>query len=171
MAILRSLPLALLVSISIFLGGCKEDAPPAVPKGPEAWFPIKIGSVELKVQVMVRSMELQQGLMHRAMLGDDEGMVFVYPDEGGRSFWMRNTLIPLDIGFFSPSGELSEVRQMNPLDETPITSYSSEIQFAIETNQGWYHENGVKPGAKLDMKALEAAIVARGFDLKALGLK
>ena len=171
MAIIRRLPLALFVSVLLILGGCKEDAPPAQPKGPEAWFPMKIGSVGLRVQVMVRDMELQQGLMHRSMLGDDDGMVFVYPDPGGRSFWMRNTLIPLDIGFFSPDGVLSEVRAMNPLDETPITSYSSNIQFAIEMNQGWYHQHDLKPGTRLDMKALKDAIVARGFDLKALGLK
>jgi uncharacterized membrane protein (UPF0127 family) len=84
---------------------------------------------------------------------------------------MRNTLIPLDIGFFDAKGVLREVRAMNPLDESPVTSFASDIQFAVEMNQGWYRANGVKPGAKLDMEALRAALVARGFDPRATGVR
>lgn len=167
----RVLATVILVLVAL-AGGCKEDAtPPAAPLGAEAWFPFKIGDVAVKLQVAVRPMEMQQGLMHRPMLGDDEGMLFVYPEPSGRSFWMRNTLIPLDIGFFSPDGVLREVRAMNPLDESPVTSFSSEIQFAVEMNQGWYRANGVRPGAKLDMEALRAALEARGFDPRDAGLR
>lgn len=169
----RRSPAALLFLVLILpTAGCREDAaPPKEPLGPEAWFPVQVGKVDLKVQVMVRPLEVQQGLMHRPFLGEDEGMVFIYPAPGARSFWMRNTLIPLDIGFFTPDGELSEVRAMNPLDENPVVSYSQNIQIGIETNQGWYQARGLKPGAKLDMAALKEALVARGFDPKAVGLR
>ena len=161
-----------MVALAMLVGGCKEDtAPPAAPLGADAWFPFKIGDVAVKLQVVVRPMEVQKGLMHRPMLGDNEGMLFVYPEAGGRSFWMRNVTIPLDIGFFSPDGVLHEVRAMNPLDENPVTSFSSEIQFAVEMNQGWYRANGVKPGAKLDMAVLKEALVARGFDPRDAGLR
>ena len=173
MAKLRTLAFAFLFSAVLVSGGCRKDEAPvqARAKGPETWFTMHIGPVATKVQVMVRPLELQEGLMHRATLGDDEGMVFVYPDPGARSFWMRNTLIPLDIGFFTPEGVLSEVHQMNPLDETPVPSYSENIQFAIEMNQDWYHKHDVKPGAKLDMKELRDAMVARGFEPKAFGMR
>ena len=163
--------LVLAIAVSLIAGGCKEEAPPATPVGADAWFPMRIGKVELKVQVMVRDRELQQGMMHRPRLGDDEGMVFIYPSASGRSFWMRNVSVPLDIGFFSPDGELREVRAMNPLDENPVASFSSDIQFAVEMNQGWYRANGVKPGAQLDMAALKEALVARGFDPRAAGVR
>jgi uncharacterized membrane protein (UPF0127 family) len=120
---------------------------------------------------VVRPLELQQGLMHRPMVGDDEGMLFVYPEPSGRSFWMRNTLVPLDIGFFDAKGVLREVQAMHPLDESPVTSFATDIQFAVEMNQGWYREHGLKPGAQLDMAALRKAILARGFDPKVIGVK
>jgi uncharacterized membrane protein (UPF0127 family) len=169
---LRIVFTTLTLALALTVGGCKEDATPtAETLGAEAWFPFKIGDVAVKLQVVVRPMELQQGLMHRAMLGDDEGMLFVYPEPSGRSFWMRNTLIPLDIGFFDAKGVLREVQAMNPLDENPVTSFSSSIQFAVEMNQGWYREHGLKPGAQLDMAALRKAILSRGFDPKVIGVK
>lgn len=162
----------IILALAALAGGCKEDAPPPTQAvGADAWLPFRIGDVAVKLQVAIRPMEVQQGLMHRPMLGDNEGMLFVYPQPGARSFWMRNTLIPLDIGFFSPDGVLREVRAMNPLDENPVTSFSSEIQFAVEMNQGWYRANGIKPGAQFDMAALKAALVARGFEPRAVGVR
>jgi uncharacterized membrane protein (UPF0127 family) len=169
---LRIVSTTLILALALVTGGCKEDAtPPAETLGADAWFPFKIGDVAVKLQVVVRPMELQQGLMHRAVLGDDEGMLFVYPEPSGRSFWMRNVTIPLDIGFFDAAGVLREVRAMNPLDENPVASVSSSIQFAVEMNQGWYRKHGLKPGAQLDMAALRAALVSRGFEPRAVGLR
>jgi uncharacterized membrane protein (UPF0127 family) len=169
---LRIVATTLILALALLAGGCKEDStPPAEALGADAWFAFKIGEVAVKLQVVVRPMELQQGLMHRGVLGDDEGMLFVYPEPSGRSFWMRNVTIPLDIGFFDAKGVLREVQAMNPLDENPVASVSSTIQFAVEMNQGWYRRHGLKPGAQLDMAALRAALVARGFEPKALGVK
>jgi uncharacterized membrane protein (UPF0127 family) len=87
------------------------------------------------------------------------------------SFWMRNTPLPLDIGFFSPEGELKEVYSMLPFDETPIHSQDVRLQFALEMNQGWFHDNGVRPGAKLDLVALGEALKARGATPGEFGLR
>jgi len=168
----RSVLATVFLALAALAGGCKEETPsPAAPLGADAWFPFKIGDVALRLQVVVRPMEVQQGLMHRAVLGDNDGMLFVYPDPGSRGFWMRNVTIPLDIGFFSPEGVLREVQPMNPLDENRVASYSSDIQFAVEMNQGWYRANGIKPGAQLDMAALRAALVARGFEPRDVGVR
>ena len=83
------------------------------------------------------------------------------------SFWMRNTPLPLDIGFFSPDGELKEIYTMLPHDETPIRSRSEALTFALEMNLGWFNENGVKPGARLDLAAVREALKARGVELEA----
>lgn len=161
-----------ILALAILASGCKEDAPVApAPVGPESWFPFTIGGVAVKLQVVHRPLELVQGLMHRTTLGEHEGMLFVYPRPGVQGFWMRNTVIPLDIGFFSPDGTLREVHAMNPLDENRVTSFSSDVQFAIEMNQGWYRANGVKPGAKLDMAAVREALKARGVDPRTMGVR
>jgi uncharacterized membrane protein (UPF0127 family) len=80
------------------------------------------------------------------------------------SFWMHDTPTALDIGFFNAAGELVEIYPMLPFDEKSITSRSRELKYAIEMNQGWYHDHGVKPGAKLDLKALAEALKARDID-------
>jgi uncharacterized protein len=65
------------------------------------------------------------------------------------SFYMKNTLIPLDIAFINEDRVITEIRQMAPLDETPITSVK-EVQYALETNKGFFEKIGVKVGDKLE---------------------
>ena len=111
-----------------------------------------------------------QGLMHRERLGPNQGMIFVYPVPQRQSFWMRNCPTPLDVGYFFAAGDLAEVYPMYPYDERPVTSRSDNIKFILEMNQGWYNARGVRPGARLDFRALGAAVRARGFDPKKFGL-
>ena len=108
--------------------------------------------------------------MERRDLGRDDGMIFVYEKPQQMSFWMRNTPTALDIGFFDSAGVLREVYPLYPFDERSVTSHSDQLQFALELNQGWFRANDVKPGAQLDLKALGAALKARGFDPKRYGL-
>ena len=60
------------------------------------------------------------GLMGRAAMGADDGMLFVYPDEAQRSFWMKNTILPLSIAFVSQSGSIVHIADMEPLSERPV---------------------------------------------------
>jgi uncharacterized protein len=142
----------------------------ASPKTVADYFPIKVGDVSVRMQLAVRPAEMQRGLMERRNLGADDGMIFVYERPQQMSFWMHNTPTPLDIGFFTRDGTLQEVYPLHPFDETSVASRSSELQFALEVNQGWFRDKGVKPGAKLDLKALAAALKERGFDPAKFGL-
>lgn len=164
------------LSLFILVSACHRDQVSAAPAAASAaktvadFFPIKVGDRVVRMQLAVRDAEMQRGLMQRRDLGRDEGMIFVYERPRQLSFWMRNTPTPLDIGFFDASGELKEVYPMYPFDETSVPSRSAEIQYALEMNQGWYGESQVKPGAKLDLVALAAALKARGFDSRRYGL-
>jgi uncharacterized membrane protein (UPF0127 family) len=84
---------------------------------------------------------------------------------------MRNTPLPLDIGFFSRGGELKEIYTLLPFDENPIRSRSDALEFALEMNQGWFHDHGIKPGAALDLAALREALKARGLTPEDFGLR
>ncbi len=132
-------------------------------KGPEAWFPLTVGGRELRVQVVVTQAEQARGLMGRRDLGPDDGMVFVYPFPQQMSFWMKNTPTPLDIGFFRADGTLGEVYPMYPFDETPVRSAAADYTLALEVNQGWFAQHGIRPGAKVNHAQLAAALRARGF--------
>lgn len=135
------------------------------------FFPIKVGDKTVRMQLAVRDHEMQRGLMERRDLGRDDGMLFVYERPQQMGFWMRNTPTPLDIGFFSPDGVLREIYALHPFDEKTVTSTGSNLQFALEMNQGWFRQNRVAPGAQLDLEALAAALKARGFAPAKYGLK
>jgi uncharacterized membrane protein (UPF0127 family) len=147
-------------------GGAAASAPKSVLD----FFPIQVGDRTVRMQLAVRSDEMQRGLMGRRDLGRDDGMIFIYDRPQQMTFWMRNTPTPLDIGFFRSDGVLSEIYALHPFDEKTVSSRGTELRFALEMNQGWYQANGVKPGAQLDLKALAAALKARGFAPEKYGL-
>ncbi|HEY4302478.1 MAG TPA: DUF192 domain-containing protein [Candidatus Didemnitutus sp.] len=148
----------------------KAPPPPAEVKSVDDRFAIRVGERTVQMQVAVLQSELMQGLMFRRSMGADEGMLFVFSHPQRQSFWMRNTLIPLDIGYFDPSGELKEIAQMYPGDEHSVPTNSRNIQFCLEMNQGWFSRMGVKAGDKLDLKAVSDAIRARSFQPSAYNL-
>lgn len=159
--------------IALLVGGCgnSEPAAPAAPKTVADWFTIQVDGHAVRMQFAVLETEMQRGLMERRDLGRDDGMLFVYLRPQRMSFWMRNTPLPLDIGFFDENGVLKEVYQMHPYDETPLPSRSSQLQFALEMNQGWFKANNVRPGAKFDLTAVKAALRERDFTLRQFGLE
>ncbi len=84
-----------------------------------------------------------RGLMHRPRMSADEGMLFCYRDEDFHSFWMRNTLMPLDIAHFRGDGTLINVCRMktypNPaVDEDPRAPSDDRAQYVLEVNYGWF---------------------------------
>ena len=169
----RGLSLVLLAAtLPIAITGCDRSTPSTVtaPKTVADFFDIRVGDKPVRMQLAVRQDEMERGLMERRDLGENDGMLFVYDGPQQMSFWMRNTPTPLDIGFFNASGVLQEIYPLHPFDETSVKSRSDQLQFALETNQGWYHRNSIKPGAQLDLAALATALKARGFTADQLRL-
>lgn len=164
------------LSASVLLGltftGCGADKTAHTTEGKplSTYFPIKLGNQVVQLQVAAVPAEMEMGLMYRRDLKPDQGMIFIYQRPDRMNFYMRNTPTPLDIGYFSADGVLREKYAMYPYDEKTISSRSDRIQFSVEMNQGWYDQNGVKPGAQLDVKAVEEALKARGLDPKDYGL-
>ncbi|HUJ43680.1 MAG TPA: DUF192 domain-containing protein [Opitutaceae bacterium] len=161
------------LAAALLAAGCTGRAPEAsVPAKTVAdWFAIKVGGQVVQMQVALNAAEMSHGLMERRDLGRDQGMLFVYPEPLQMSFWMRDTPLPLDIGFFDRGGVLREVYAMQPFDESAIRSRSTRLQFALEMNQGWFHDRGVRPGAWLDLAALREALKARGATPADFGLR
>ena len=98
-----------------------------------------------------------RGLMHRDSMPADHGMIFVFPDEAVRGFWMKNTRIPLDIIYLTAAGKVVSVHQMQPHDRR-TTESKGPAQYAIELNQGEAAKADVKEGDSLALpKELPAA--------------
>lgn len=160
------------------LAGCSREPVAAAPEGAavprtpfEHRFVVNVGDRPVHMRLAVAAPEQQRGLMHVKEMPEDEGMLFIYPSPRALSFWMRNTGLPLDIGFFDAGGVLREVFPMYPYVEDPVRSRRGDLQFALEMNQGWFARHGVKPGAQLDLTAVVAGLRARGFEKEAAALQ
>lgn len=147
---------------------CQPSSEALVPANNQTYFSISIGGNELQLQLALNQAEQQKGLMHRDELAEDHGMLFLFDQPDKRGFWMHNTRIPLDIGYFNASGQLLEVYKLFPYDETTVPSHSHEVLIAIETNRGWYAAHGVKAGDRINMQALLAALERRQHKNSAL---
>ncbi len=107
----------------------------------------------LEVEVASTPEERRRGLMSRPSLAPDAGMLFVFPEDSGSAFWMKDTLIPLSIAFISADGRVIDIQDMRPLDET--LHYSPEpYRYAIEANQGWFEAHGVQAGDSVRLPPL-----------------
>lgn len=175
-------PFALLLSLLLFLTACTEsqDSSSATAQQPqqvdadiasiEDYLPLTIGKKEIQIQLALTQTEQSKGLMFRDELPADHGMLFLFRKPEKRSFWMRNTRIPLDIGYITRDGVLREVYQMKPYDESGTPSARTDILMALEMNQGWFLKNGIRPGMEINLDQLRDAIRERGREPILFGL-
>jgi uncharacterized membrane protein (UPF0127 family) len=117
-------------------------------------------TLRFRVEVADDAAERSRGLMYREELPRFGGMLFVYDAPEPVAFWMKNTLIPLDMLFFDASGRLAAVHENAvPGDLTPIPG-GDAIQYVLEINGGAARKLGIAPGAELRHPALDQARAA-----------
>ena len=109
---------------------------------------IQIKKNEINVEVSSNDASRALGLMHRVMLPENSGMLFVFPDSEYRSFWMKNTYIPLSIAYIDKHDRILEIKDMIPLNPQSVPS-SMPAVYALEMNVGWFERNKIAPGDKV----------------------
>ncbi|MBD3270108.1 DUF192 domain-containing protein [Candidatus Peregrinibacteria bacterium] len=110
-------------------------------------------SIEFNVEVAETPLERQQGLMFREKLPADEGMLFIFQSSGEVNFWMKNTLIPLDIIYINSAKEIVHIaKNAIPCEEEPCPLYSSngDTQFVLEINAGLSDQLGIEIGDRVE---------------------
>ena len=107
--------------------------------------PLRVGGIEIEVELADDADERQQGLMFRESLEENRGMLFVYPEQRTLGFWMQNTLIPLDIAYIDREGRIVDIQQMEP-QTTETHNSAAPAMYALEMNQGWFEANGIRVG-------------------------
>ena len=159
--------LVALVLLNFFLC-CKENnqsiKSETIPQNKSELFDLNFSGVSLKIEIAALPEERELGLMFRNSLKENEGMLFVFKEGTGQRFWMKNTRIPLDIGYISTSGVLLEVHSAKPYDLSGVPSRSQDIKFVLELNAGGYKDLGIKIGSRIPLKIISELLIQRGLD-------
>lgn len=102
----------------------------------------------IKAEVAATAAERERGLMFREKMGPNEGMLFVFEGPASVCMWMKNTLLPLSVAFLDEKGNIVNIEDMKP--QTLDSHCSSKlVRYALEMNQGWFRQKGLKPGSAI----------------------
>lgn len=108
------------------------------------------GTVRFRVEIADDRRERAQGLMHVEQMARLAGMLFIYERPQMVSFWMENTLIPLDLIFMDQTGLVLNVHSdAIPMDRTPIPGGSNEVVYVLEVNGGVAEDLGIVEGSQM----------------------
>lgn len=134
----------------------------AVPKATFRKIEIEISYGKRKKSLLVDLAETPAqhayGLMNRTKMGADEGMLFAFPDAQPREFWMKDTLIDLDIAYIDKNKKIIDIQQMKAVRsilQKDLPTYPSKgpAQYALEMNSGWFKKNGFPVGSVIGLVA------------------
>ncbi len=104
---------------------------------------------EIDIEIADNNDQRAMGLMFRTEMKEDQGMLFIFPYETEQSFWMKNTVLSLDIIFVNANFEIVKIHH----NTTPFSelSYPSEkpAQYVVEVNAGYSNKLGLKEGDKI----------------------
>ena len=153
--------------LAAVIAGCRESgtsqsAPAAAPPAPQ--YPTRaqpklstkklyLGAEELVAELALTGEQEMTGMMFRTNILENEAMLFVFRGPSQQAFWMKNTIVPLSIGFIDPDGTLLEVSDLQPLNTNAVSSESLNIQYVLETKQGWFERHHIRPGALIKTDA------------------
>lgn len=113
-------------------------------------------SPSIELEVADTEYKWEYGLMFRWQMNRGDGMIFVFPDEQVRNFWMKNTYIPLDMIFVDAQGRIVSIAPWaKPLDETPISSIYP-AKYVIEVSSGWSAQAWLHTGVSIDTLAIDS---------------
>jgi uncharacterized membrane protein (UPF0127 family) len=116
---------------------------------------VELGGRTFSVEIADTQEEHALGLMFRDSMPADEGMIFIFPDEAMRRFWMKNTRIPLDIMYFDKDLKMVSVSANTPpcrVSRCPSYPSAAPAKYVLELNAGVAAELGVGPGDRLTLK-------------------
>lgn len=129
-------------------GGCGAATAPPVSTGTLTIAGPHGVLLRLSVQLATTPQARATGLMHATHLADTAGMVFEFPAITSTAFWMKDTVIPLDIAFWNAAGTIIDVNTMQPCAQDPCPLYVAGAAYAasVEVAGGLLERAGVQPG-------------------------
>lgn len=148
--------LALLLGTGCDSSSRKGSPPEPAPSRERAKevFSILVKDATAYVELAYTEEDRTRGLMYRQNLSQDGGMLFIFPREEVRHFWMKNTTIPLSTAFITADGYIVKIVDMAPQNNVPdwqLRDYSSDIpaKYVLEMEYGWFEKHGIKRGDRV----------------------
>jgi hypothetical protein len=154
------LPVAIFAALAALPAtGCKPEAgsppPPKEAAPTSSTSPqslptavIRVGPIDLTAEIANTEVAREVGMMFRPKLGPDEAMLFVYPAERELEFWMKDTLVDLDLAYIAADGRILQIAHMVSRNLEPVHSYEP-AQFVLEVPSGWFARHNIAEGAKV----------------------
>ncbi len=146
----------MLLLAATLLAGCKKTET-AAPPTPENWLPtqaqpklptmkIYLGAETLDAELALTGREEMTGMMFRTNIQDTDSMLFVLPVPQRASFWMKNCPESISAAYISPDGVIQEIHHLEKNDTNAVLAASDNIQFVLETSDGWFKRHNVGVG-------------------------
>ncbi|MBO4349592.1 MAG: DUF192 domain-containing protein [Proteobacteria bacterium] len=145
--------------LACFGGQC--IVPPAItgkiePETPELKFTTKTGTGSVRVEIENDEYLMSRGMMMRRYCQPGWGMLFAYPEEGKRAFWMHNTYIALDMVFIRADGSVSNVvSNAEPLNDVPRYLSTDRVKYVLELPAGDAGKYGIVSGSQFDLSSVK----------------
>lgn len=140
---------------------CGDEPKMARPEARDDLVTLQVAGRAVAFEVALSPAEHGRGLMGRTEMADDRGMLFLYRTEQMRRFWMKDTLIPLDIVFLDSAGTVINVEEAPAGVEKPGFVSRRPARMVIELNRGWSRTHGLEPGDTVAVppEVLERALI------------
>jgi uncharacterized membrane protein (UPF0127 family) len=117
---------------------------------PDKTIPLTIHGTTFRVALAKTELEQARGLMNKSKMDKSHGMLFIYEDEAQRTFWMKDTFIPLDIIFIDKDKKVVSISANTKPNQTEELYYSNgKSMYVLELNAGRAEELGIKPGNRI----------------------
>ncbi len=113
------------------------------------------GEVEVRVEVVKKRADRSRGLMFREHLDDDAGMLFLFREPEHQTFWMRNTLIPLEMIFIGADRRVVGVSENAQPRTDRSRAVDGDSQYVLEVNAGFARRWGIGPGSRVEFQGID----------------
>ncbi len=156
---MKQIALALLLLLGAAgLDGCRKPAPVEIkPPSIDDILPkqaqpklrtmkIYLGAEQLDAELALTAQEEMTGMMYRTNIQETDSMLFILPVPQRASFWMKNCPESISAAYISPDGTIQEIHHLEQNDTNAVVAATDNIQFVLETKEGWFNRHNLAPG-------------------------
>ena len=107
---------------------------------------LRLGAFEMDAEVCSTTPQIATGLMFRAGIGPEEGMLFLFGAPHQPAYYMKNVSFDIDVAYINPEGVILEIVRLKAQDRTPVPAKSDRVQFVLETAPDYFAKHSLGPG-------------------------